>query len=31
LNGTHQLLACADVINIVWEDIDTTKKTHKLY
>jgi hypothetical protein len=29
LNGTHQLLACADVVNIVGENIDAIQKTTK--
>jgi hypothetical protein len=26
LNGTHQLLACADVVNLLRDNIDTKKK-----
>jgi hypothetical protein len=30
LNGTHQLLAYADDVNLLGDNIDTTRKTRKL-
>jgi hypothetical protein len=30
LKGTHQLLVCADNVNLLVDSIDTIKKKHKL-
>jgi hypothetical protein len=31
LNGTHQLLAYSDDVNLLGDNMDTIKKTRKLY